>query len=145
MKYMHRIRIIRSLCTFAFVWMVHTLCICVCMCVSFGIRDAPGGSSLRLETSGVARQCRGLGEGEEQGGHGGCYGHQANCIQVEDHQEPACPDGQDETTRKIGNAGLDAVHSYASSMSRCYPARAHTHTTSTRRKQIRETTTGEDK
>lgn len=132
MKYTHRIRIILSL----HIRQTHThsgsVFVCVCMCVSVGIRDTPGRSSQRRETSGVARQCRRQREGEEQGGHRGGYGHQANCIQVENHQKLASPDGQDETTRKIGNGGLDAVHLYARSMHRCYPAHAHTHTTSTR-------------
>lgn len=36
-------------------------------------------------------------------------------------------------------------HRHARSMHRCYPAHAHTQTTSTRYKQAGETTTGEDK
>lgn len=97
MKYMHRIRIIRSLYIFALVGMVHThtLRLCVHLCVpvhlSWYYRDAPDRSCLRLETPGVARQRRGWRDGDKQGGHRGCYGHQANCIQVEDHQEPASP------------------------------------------------------
>lgn len=46
---------------------------------------------------------------------------QANCIQAEDHQEPASPDGQDEITWKMGDGGLDAVHLCGRSMHRCYP------------------------
>lgn len=84
-------------------------------------------------------------EGDKQGGHRGCYRHQANCIRAEDHQQPASPDRRDEITRKMGNGGLDAVHLYARSMHRCYPAHAHAHTPSTGYKQIGETTTGEDK
>lgn len=142
---MHGTRIIHSLHSCG--WYTHSgaACFGVCMCVSVGIRDTPGRSSLCLETSGAARRCRGWREGEKQGGHRGFCGHQANCIQVEDRQKPASPDGRDETTRKIENGGLDVVHLYARSMHRCYPANAHTHTTSTRHKQIRETTTGEDK
>lgn len=90
----------------------HTLWLCLhlCMCVSLSIGNTPDRSCLRLETSGVARQCDGWREGDK-GGHRGFYGHQANCIQVEDYQEPASPDGQDEITQKIGNGGLDAVPS----------------------------------
>lgn len=59
--------------------------------------------------------------------------------------ETRIPDGQGETTRKIGNGGLDAVHLHARSMHRCYPAHAHTHTPSATYKQITQITTGEDK
>lgn len=52
------------------------------------------------------------------------------------------PDGRDETTWKMGNCGLDAIRLCPSSMHRCYPARSDIRT-STRHKQIRETTTGE--
>lgn len=49
---------------------------------------------------------------------------------------------RDETTWKIGNGSLDAVHLCSLSMHRCYPAHAQT---STRYKQITESTTGKDK
>lgn len=116
---------------------------CLWFCASrLVLLDTPGRSRLCLETSGGAGGWR---KGEKQGGRWGCRGHQANCIQVEDHQEPASLGGQDETAWKIGSGGLDDVHLWARSVHRCYPAHAHSLTTSTRYKQMRATTTGEDK
>lgn len=82
---------------------------------------------------------------EKQEGHEGRPGHQANCIRVEGLEEARVqsPDGRGEATRKTRSSGLDATCKQHEQMLPC----AHTqiHTTSTRYKQIRETTTGEDK
>lgn len=117
-----------------------------CVCVSGCIRDTPDGGSLCLQTSGVAGQCR-----ERREGGGGTKrsqevtaGGSPTEFKWKTMRNPRSPDGPDEITRKTGNGGLDAVHSSTRSMNRCCPAHAHTHTTATRYKQIREGTAGED-
>lgn len=131
MKRRRRVGIIHSSCSYTVVRMVDKLRVCMGF-VRFTVWSAP-------EISGVVDDVEQDRKGRETRRS---QGLPQAAGQVYSSGRPS-PDGQDETTWKIGNGGLDAIHLCLSSMHRCYPAHSDIHT-STRHKQIRETTTGED-
>ena len=94
----------------------------VCMCVSVSIRDTPGRTACAWRPQVWRDDAEDGGRERNKEVTRVATGHQANCIQVEDHQKPRPPDAQDEVTRKTGGALMPSTCMYAA----CTDATLHT-------------------